>query len=1110
MQRRTLAIILSLAMLVGLVSATGVFTVSAATVWTADETGHSVYTTFARNTVLNDYMAEQGVTESALNNHMNPLTVYGEDGTIKYRQGSSANAANGLTRQLCDGDIGSNEGYRWTQGMDESPWTSRRVVWDCDPNQSIYFTFDLGAASKLTDFAVAGSQMDSTAYLLQHVRIYVSDEAYDGTTAATLGTEVFSHWGETSTDVNQYNYHVRLNTPVTGRYVTFMLHNATDNGIIRIGELAAYGTRLTYDSLGNAVRELRTAQDIPTYENALKTAVGKTIGGNGIPYAGQLLNGVISALTTNVDYLVTDEPTSTYRSGDKLYNSGSNFLGAAQNKGYTWFTVNEDGSYTVQNIPMSESKYTEKVTDENGNETTVTKYRRYVKAYIGWNGTRVCARADYQNEDRYILETTNQFYYDLGGVTDVEKVMVACGVNRGDNKYKNSISETVGDGELNTWNGTLENAGSYIVSGIQLYAAETLDGLMADGAFLESALVADFSQARGDNMDTAVELTLQNVKGRYLGFKLTTPSNNLRLSELSVKTGEKHGAWAITAAAAADTAADSLLNTVAVTATNAGNVANLGDGNARTKCDISTSRQDANGSCYIPGTETTINGTSGWSRMCFTLDSEVSIDSFLVAGSLSDEDYFGKAYRNRTIAYYRIYVSDHIDNLFDESNLVVEYNNVGDNVLGSNPASGAGDAFIHYLDTAATGTCIGLEGTGGAYYQMRIGEFHVYGRASGRSTTWTDPSDSSVSVPAVEDNLLAGSLGTVKGYVQHALKAGQEDELESWNPYGAPNFAKVFDGKTWAGYQKNADGTYVTNENGWKVEVDASSKWIPSAQDYEEQEDGTKTKFANYIWLDFDLGMQYNVADFFHAAADRGANYVDFFVTDKSVEELVAEGARPDAVLTGNVRPNASTPGTAMLKKLYNPVKGSHVIVRLQGDSNTDLCQVWVSELAVTGTVAEVTGYQGAGLRLSTTSHDLRFKFAVAAQGAAYIADDPRTAGDYSRDISQATVQVNGESFPVLQFGAMVSNLASGWEASLDSISSADGKYTKIVEAVNLYEIQKQHVVFTAVVTNIPSAYTSRELHARPYIAYQAADGSTQYIYGEIVSASVDGLSQTA
>ncbi len=51
MQRRTLALILSLAMLVCLVSATGLLSVSADdTQWTADETGKAAYTTIARNT----------------------------------------------------------------------------------------------------------------------------------------------------------------------------------------------------------------------------------------------------------------------------------------------------------------------------------------------------------------------------------------------------------------------------------------------------------------------------------------------------------------------------------------------------------------------------------------------------------------------------------------------------------------------------------------------------------------------------------------------------------------------------------------------------------------------------------------------------------------------------------------------------------------------------------------------------------------------------------------------------------------------------------------------------------------------------------------------------
>lgn len=1107
MQRRTLALILSLAMLVGLVSAAGIFSVSAsAAQWTADETGNAAYTTIARGTGLTAYMAEQGVTESALNYHMNPLSVRGEDGQTAGRKGSTANEPNGFPRQLCDGDMGSASDV------------SSRIVYYCTSGKLNYYTYDLLQNSRLTDFVVAGSQMDNTTYLLKNVKIYVSDAAYDGT-AETLGTEVFRHMGETSKNVNDYNYHVRLNTPVTGRYVTFAVGFGDQYTQLRLGELAAYGTRLSYDTLGNAVRELRAAQDIPTYANALISATGRMIGGGGIPFAGNLLNGVVSALTTNVDFLMTAEETTTYAKGDSQYKSGTNFLDKA--KGKAWITVHDDESYTVQNIPLAESKYTETVTGDDGTETTVTKYKRFIRANIGWNGQRIAVRSDYANEDRNILGTENQFYYDLGGVTDVEKVMVASGVALQD-QYLDNVASTVGDGTLNTWNSTLENTGAYIVSGIKLYVADTLGELMANGAFLESALVADFTQERGNTMDTAVELTLQNVQGRYIGFTLTTPTNNLRLSELAVKTGEKHGNWHIDTAAAADMAAESLLNTVTVLDTNlkggVANVVKLGDGDGNVKGEIDMSSNDGKNAdgdtmACIPGTDTEIKGTSGWAQIWFELDSEVSIDSFLLMGSLGDTDNggnFGRQSlcRNRTIAYYRIYVGDSKDTLFTDDKLVVDCNNVGDNVLGSNPASGAYDAFRNYLNAPVKGRFIGVKLTTGAYQAGRVGEFHVYGKAEAKCRTWTDCSDSTITVPAAENNLLADAYKEVLAYEQHALKAGQEGEFTRINPEGSSaNFANVFDGKTWAGYQKNEDGSYVTNEKGWKIEVDANSKWTPMAYDTAVAEDETKTNYPNYIWLDFDLGLRYNIDGFFHAAADRGASEVDFFVTDRTVQELAAEGAEPDVHMTGNVK--AGSAGTATHKTLLAARQGSHVIIRLKGDLNAGMYQMWVSELAVTGKAAESIRYAGASKRLSSTN-DLRFMFRVAVEDAAYAAGDPLANGDYSRDISDATVTVDGESRTVVSFGAIVTNRTDDWEAALDSVSAATGKYTKVVEAYNLYTIHSGYVTYTAVVKDIPDAYVERVIHARPYVAYLAADGSTQYLYGEIVSSSIAAFNETA
>ena len=53
-------------------------------------------------------------------------------------------------------------------------------------------------------------------------------------------------------------------------------------------------------------------------------------------------------------------------------------------------------------------------------------------------------------------------------------------------------------------------------------------------------------------------------------------------------------------------------------------------------------------------------------------------------------------------------------------------------------------------------------------------------------------------------------------------------------------------------------------------------------------------------------------------------------------------------------------------------------------------------------------------------------------------------------------------------------------------------------------------MTYTAVVKDIPDAYVERVIHARPYVAYLAADGSTQYLYGEIVSSSIAAFNETA
>lgn len=956
----------------------------------------------------------------------------------------------------------------------------------------------------LTDFVVAGSQTDSVPFLIKNVEIYVSDTAYDGKDTEKLGQRVFSY-ANTSTEKNDYNYYVHLSEPITGRYVTFIVGDGCEYGLLRLCELAVYGTRLSYyGESGTSLRELRAAQDLPTYvtdENALKSATGKQINGSSpIPWASNLVNGAVSTLTTNVDYLVTDQETTTYKAGDTLYDKSKSNFANGPTKYPDLVTANEDGSYTVKNIPLSNTQYEIKGADGKG--TGEYAYAKYVQAYIGWQSSRYPVQSDYANADLNILEGANKFYYDLGGVVDIEKVMVASGVQRNAGTY-NSAANTISNAALNGLNSQLEGTGSYIVSGIKLYVADTLNELVANGAFLDSALVAEFTQAKSHNMDTAVEISLAKAKGRYVGFVLTTPANNLRLSELAVKTGEKRGDWHVDTASAAATAGESLLTTETVRSTNLNSsITGLYDGKTDTKIqkykDVSDKTEQGEAVAFIPGTTTVINGVTGWAKIQFELTTEVSIDSFLVMGSpSSDSDTFKDSnyttcMRNRTIAYYRIYVSDSKDDLFTDGKMVVDCNNVGDNVLGGNPASGAYDAFRNYLDASVTGRFIGLMVTTGAYDWARVGEFHVYGKAIADVTTWTDCSSSDITVPS--DNLLAGVYQNVTAYEQHYLKAGQEGELTKWNPWGAnPKFDKVFDGKIWAG-----SGS----------EDDANSKWIPvaydSVKDTDAEGNAKVTNYPNYIWLDFDLGLQYNIDTFFHAAADRGANTVDFFVTDKSVAELVESKAEPNVYMIGET---SGPKGVATYEKLHDSVQGSHVIVRLKGNLNAGMYQMWVSELAVSGEMASPLYYKGASKRLE--DNGLRFGFNVAVKDAAYLNGDPKdNGGDYRRNIDSATIVVNGESRPVKAFGAIVTNLKEGWESYLSDVTAAekDTKHVQVVEANNLYAVQTGYVTYTALVKGIPEAYKDRVIHARPYVAYEDANGNLQYIYGEIVSSSAAAI----
>ncbi len=134
-------------------------------------------------------------------------------------------------------------------------------------------------------------------------------------------------------------------------------------------------------------------------------------------------------------------------------------------------------------------------------------------------------------------------------------------------------------------------------------------------------------------------------------------------------------------------------------------------------------------------------------------------------------------------------------------------------------------------------------------------------------------------------------------------------------------------------------------------------------------------------------------------------------------------------------------------------------------------------------------------------TYDLRFRYSMpGTSGVKYLHGNPQTANDYTRDITNAMVEVNGKQYTLVEFGAIVS-IKSGETMTLDALND----YTKDVPAKRLYDIADGTVTYTAVVTGIPAANKETPIYSRSYMTL--SDGTTTFtLYGSIANYSVSAI----
>ena len=133
----------------------------------------------------------------------------------------------------------------------------------------------------------------------------------------------------------------------------------------------------------------------------------------------------------------------------------------------------------------------------------------------------------------------------------------------------------------------------------------------------------------------------------------------------------------------------------------------------------------------------------------------------------------------------------------------------------------------------------------------------------------------------------------------------------------------------------------------------------------------------------------------------------------------------------------------------------------------------------------------------------LRFGFTASDTTAAYRAEDPAAAKDYTAD--WGTVTVDGQAYPITRMGAMVTRRSLRYADALVDPANMDTTTSADVPAVKLTDVDAETglVTYTAVVVNVPEGKAGHTLYARPYIQYTDGSGNTVTLLGEIIGRSV-------
>ncbi len=135
------------------------------------------------------------------------------------------------------------------------------------------------------------------------------------------------------------------------------------------------------------------------------------------------------------------------------------------------------------------------------------------------------------------------------------------------------------------------------------------------------------------------------------------------------------------------------------------------------------------------------------------------------------------------------------------------------------------------------------------------------------------------------------------------------------------------------------------------------------------------------------------------------------------------------------------------------------------------------------------------GTKIRSTGDALRFGISASCAKA-------KQGENYAVDYTDATVTVDGKEYKVARVGALAARKDLTNEADL-VVKSTDSKVVD-VEAKKGYKVETDHVEYMVTATGIPESAYDTEIMVRPYVAYYESDNNIVYVYGDILSSSIN------